>query len=37
MDDPKKFNASMIRGKKVLYTPGMEIKRSLDDMHFEQE
>ncbi|MDR1155306.1 MAG: DNA-binding protein [Bacteroidales bacterium] len=37
VDDPKQFNASMIRGKKVLYLPGKEVKKGLDDMRFEQE
>ena len=32
VDDPKKFNVSMVRGKKVLYNAGKDIKKGLDDM-----
>ena len=35
LDDPSKFNASMIRGKKVLYRAGKDVTKGLDDMKFE--
>ncbi len=37
VEDPKKFNASMIRGKKVLYRAGKDVKKGLDDMKLTQE
>jgi len=35
VDDEKQFNTSLIRGVKLLYTPGMDMKRSLETMRFE--
>ena len=37
VDDPKKFNASMVRNKKVLYLAGKDVKKGLDDLKLEQE
>lgn len=38
VDDPKLFNAAtMIRGKKILYRPGTDIKGSLDSLRIEHE
>jgi predicted histone-like DNA-binding protein len=37
VEEQKQFNVSLIRNRKVLYTPGKDIKKSLEDMHFEQE
>lgn len=33
----KDFNTNKIKGVKVLYTPGKDIKNQLDDIHFEKE
>ena len=37
VDDPKQFNASMIRGKKVLYLAGKDVKKGMDDLKLEQD
>ncbi|MDR1115440.1 MAG: DNA-binding protein, partial [Tannerella sp.] len=37
VEDAKKFNASAIRGKKVLYRAGKDVKKGLDDMKLTQE
>jgi predicted histone-like DNA-binding protein len=36
VDDPKNFNASMIRSKKVLYYAGKGVRKGLTGMRFEQ-
>jgi predicted histone-like DNA-binding protein len=36
VDDPKKFNTTLVRGKKVLYLAGKDVKKGLDDMRLEQ-
>ena len=36
VDDPGKFNTSLIRNKKVLYLAGKDVKKGLDDMKLEQ-
>ncbi|MDR1865790.1 MAG: HU family DNA-binding protein [Bacteroidales bacterium] len=36
-DEPQKMIAAHIRNRKVLYTPGREIKNSLNDMRFEHQ
>ncbi len=37
VEDPKKFNTAMIRGKKVLYYAGKDVKKGLDGMRLVQE
>jgi predicted histone-like DNA-binding protein len=36
-DEAKQIVPSRIRSRRVLYTPGKDIKTSLDGMHFEME
>jgi predicted histone-like DNA-binding protein len=36
-DDAKQIVPARIRSRKVLYTPGKDIKTSLEGMHFEME
>jgi predicted histone-like DNA-binding protein len=35
VDDPSEFNVSMINGKKFVFTPSTELKKILDNLHFE--
>jgi predicted histone-like DNA-binding protein len=35
VDDPSEFNVGMINGKKFLFTPSPELKKQLDNLHFE--
>ncbi|MDR1155261.1 MAG: HU family DNA-binding protein [Bacteroidales bacterium] len=37
VDDATKFNVSAIRGKKVLYRAGKDVRKGLDDMKLTQE
>jgi predicted histone-like DNA-binding protein len=37
VDDAKQIVPARIRNRRVLYTPGKDIKTSLEGMHFEQE
>ncbi|MDR1153181.1 MAG: hypothetical protein LBL04_00595 [Bacteroidales bacterium] len=32
VEDPKKFNTTMVRGKKVLYFAGKDVRKVLDDI-----
>ncbi|MDR2817030.1 MAG: HU family DNA-binding protein [Proteiniphilum sp.] len=36
-DSPEQFNAGMIKGAKIIFTPGTELKESLNDVKFELE
>ncbi|MDR2086998.1 MAG: DNA-binding protein [Dysgonamonadaceae bacterium] len=35
VDDPAEFNAGMINGKRFIFTPSPELKKILDNLHFE--
>jgi predicted histone-like DNA-binding protein len=35
VEDPKNFNTNMIRGVKVIFTPGKLIKKGIEDLTFE--
>jgi predicted histone-like DNA-binding protein len=35
VDDPADFNVSLISGKKFVFTPSPELKKVLDNLHFE--
>jgi predicted histone-like DNA-binding protein len=35
VDDKADFNVAKIDGKKILFTPGAELKKQLADIHFE--
>ncbi len=35
VDNPKKFNASMIRNKKILYRAGIDMKKAMDSLRVE--
>jgi hypothetical protein len=35
VDDKAGFNVGMINGKKIIFTPGTELKQQLQNMHFE--
>jgi predicted histone-like DNA-binding protein len=37
VDEAKQAASAHIRGRKVLYVPGKDIKTSLEGMHFEME
>ena len=37
VDDAGSFNVGMIRGKKILFTPGPAFKKILADLSFERE
>jgi predicted histone-like DNA-binding protein len=37
VEEAKDFNASKINGVKIVFTPGVELKKQLGDIHFEQE
>jgi len=37
VEEPKKFDASKIQGVKIIFTPSSELKRSLQDIEFEEE
>ena len=36
-DDPDSFHVGMIRGKKILFTPGPAFKKILSELQFEKE
>ena len=36
MDKGKKFDASKINGVKIIFTPSTELKKSLEDINFEE-
>jgi predicted histone-like DNA-binding protein len=35
VDSKAEFNVGMIDGKKILFTPGSELKKQLQNIHFE--
>jgi predicted histone-like DNA-binding protein len=35
VDSREEFNVGMIEGRKVIFTPGTELKKQLSDIHFE--
>ena len=35
-ETPQAFRADMIKGAKVIFTPGVELKKSLKDISFEE-
>jgi hypothetical protein len=35
VDDVKDFNTGKISGVKIIFTPGVELKKQLSDIHFE--
>jgi hypothetical protein len=37
VDDVKDFNTGKISGVKIVFTPGVELKKQLGDIHFELE
>jgi predicted histone-like DNA-binding protein len=37
VDTADQFNTSLITGVKVVFTPGVELKKSLDEIKFEKE
>ena len=37
VDEDKKFDASKIKGVKVIFTPSSEFKKSLDDVTFSEK
>ena len=37
VEDPKNFNTNMIRGVKIIFTPGKLIKSEIDNLTFEIE
>jgi predicted histone-like DNA-binding protein len=37
VDEEKEFTVANIKGVKVIFTPGVELKRSLEDITFEEE
>jgi predicted histone-like DNA-binding protein len=37
VDDAKDFNVGKISGVKIVFTPGVELKKQLGDIHFEIE
>ena len=37
VDDPDSFDVGMIRGRKILFTPGSAFKKILRDLAFERE
>lgn len=36
VDDPSSFAVSMVRGRKILFTPGSAFKKILADLQFEK-
>jgi predicted histone-like DNA-binding protein len=36
VEDPADFNVSKISGVHVVFTPSMELKRKLENIHFEK-
>jgi predicted histone-like DNA-binding protein len=36
-DTPEDFNTSYIKGVRVIFTPGRELKKALEDTPFEEE
>ncbi|MDR1602769.1 MAG: HU family DNA-binding protein [Tannerella sp.] len=36
VDDAKDFNTGMISDTKIIFTPSVELKRKLEEIHFEQ-
>jgi predicted histone-like DNA-binding protein len=36
VDTPEAFNASCIKGVRVIFTPGVELKKALEDTPFEE-
>jgi methylmalonyl-CoA mutase cobalamin-binding subunit len=36
VETPDDFNVSKISGVKVVFTPGVELKKALDDLKFEK-
>lgn len=37
VDTADQFNTNLISGVKVVFTPGVELKKSLDEIKFEKE
>jgi predicted histone-like DNA-binding protein len=37
VEEGEKFDASKIKGVKPIFTPGMELKKSLEDITFEEQ
>ena len=37
IDTADQFNTNLISGVKVVFTPGVELKKSLDEIKFEKE
>ena len=37
VDNPNDFNVGMIRGRKILFTPGPAFKKILADLQFERD
>ena len=37
VDDPDDFHIGMIRGKKLIFTPGVAMKKTLDDLQLERD
>jgi predicted histone-like DNA-binding protein len=37
VEDEKDFSVSKISGVKIVFTPGVELKKQLGDIHFEME
>jgi predicted histone-like DNA-binding protein len=37
VDEDKEFTVANIKGVKVIFTPGVELKKSLEDITFEEE
>lgn len=36
VDKPDEFNANMISGVKIIFTPSVELKKALEDIKFEK-
>jgi predicted histone-like DNA-binding protein len=37
VDAKEDFNASLIKGTKVIFTPSSDLKKALEDIHFEEK
>jgi predicted histone-like DNA-binding protein len=37
VEDPADFHVSMISGVRIIFTPSVELRQQLDQIHFERE